>query len=153
MGGGWEEPAQAARSQGEHAACAGKKQQGSAPHPAGAHLFLFFTWSQWARRFGWRLPDPLLLAPDPSSWLTAHQTRPGQLLLFFTWSQWARRFGWRLPDPLLLASDPFSWHIAHQTRHKLGSYKYTRNAAIPYASGPPSCPTGPKPKPHPRPAR
>ena len=34
-----------------------------------------FTWSQWARRIGSALPDPLLLAPDPFSWHIAHQTR------------------------------------------------------------------------------
>ena len=50
--GEWEEPAWAASSPCEHAAHAGKKQQGSAPHPAGAG----------------RPQTPLV-------WLTAYKTR------------------------------------------------------------------------------
>ena len=72
----------------------GRKKQGSALQPAGAHLLSLLgrnghdgsavSLLQTAN-VALALPDPLLLAPDPFSW--AHRTpgtaQPGQLLNLF----------------------------------------------------------------------
>ena len=61
----------------------GKKQQGSAPHPAGAHL-LFSLGRNGHDGSASASPDPLLLAPDPFS-LACHMsdtTEPGQLRFY-----------------------------------------------------------------------
>ena len=51
----------------------GKKQQGAALQPAGAH-FLFLLGRNGHDGSANASPDPLLLAPDPVSGLTAYQT-------------------------------------------------------------------------------
>ena len=80
--GEWEEPAWAHARFARVSPC-WEKAAGLRPAPRWGAPFVF-TWSQWARRFGWRLPDPLLLAPDPFSWAhrTFDTTHPGQLRIF-----------------------------------------------------------------------
>ena len=64
----------------DRSAHSGKKQQGSALQPAGAHLLLLLGRNGHDGSAG-ASPDPLLLAPDPFSWVRCIQdaTHPGQL--------------------------------------------------------------------------